>query len=349
MNIPGQRLHNQYVTRPHRGRAADLVSWLGAVQAQEYSFAKWGLGLRLGAGTTDGEIEAAFESGEILRTHVMRPTWHFVAPGDITWMLELTAPRVHAAMATYLRHTALDSRLLVRTTALVERGLAGRRYLTRAELGQELSRAGIALTAMQLSFVTMYAELERVICSGPRRGKTFSYALLSERARAPHRLAGDEALAELVRRFFQSHGPATIHDFAWWSGLKIVDGRRGLEMIGARPFDQDGKTYWSTGSSPRLARTRDRVHLLPIYDEYLVAYRDRVAVPHGPGTIDDRGGTVTFRHALVIDGQVAGTWRRENGPQPSVKVFPLRQLSRAEQRGVDAGIARYERFLGVRS
>ena len=156
----------------------------------------------------------------------------------------------------------------------------------------------------------MYAELEGVICSGPRRGKKFTYALIAERAPGARRLSRDEALAELALRFFRSHGPATIRDFVWWSGLVTADARRGVEMIRAKRQDVDGHAYWTAGAAPKTPASIKLAHLLPIYDEYIVSYRDRVAVPHGPSMIPSStgGGYVTFQHALVIGGQIAGTW-----------------------------------------
>ncbi len=345
-SIPERRLSNQHITRPIRGRPADIVARLGAVQAQEYPFAKWALALRLAGAASDADIEGAFEDGQILRTHVMRPTWHFVAAPDIVWMLELTAPRVHLTMASYLRRHALDTRLLRRATAIVERALGGRQHLTRAELRTTLARAGITLTALQMSFVTLYAELERVTCSGPRRGTQFTYALISERATRLRQLSRDEALGELAGRFFRSHGPATVRDFVWWSGLKTADAKRGLDIIRATSFQENGVTYWTAGRARAAAAPeRPDVQLLPIYDEYLVAYRDRAAVPHGPGHVSSAAQTVTFQHALVIDGRVAGTWRTGRH-RSDVAVTMLRPLSRAERRALGAAAERYGRFLG---
>ena len=188
------------------------------------------------------DIEQAVESGDILRTHVMRPTWHFVPRADIGWMLELTGPRVQRGSASYYRNKGLDPDVLVRATKTIERALEGGRYHTRRELGERLAQAGMRFVGLQLPFVSLYAELERVICSGPRRGKESTYALLSERAPMGRRLSRDEALAELTQRFFQSHGPATVRDFVWWSGLTTADARRGLEMIRAAPHLADGLT-----------------------------------------------------------------------------------------------------------
>jgi hypothetical protein len=347
--ISQRRLNNQRLARPLQGSPSELVAWLGAVQAQEYHAAKWGLAQRLRGTLGDLEIERAIDSGQILRTHVMRPTWHFVASADIRWMLELTAPRVHRTMAFYIRREGLDDRLLVKAATVFERALAGGRSLTRAELGERLARKGTRVNALQLSLLALYAELEGVICSGPRRGKHFTHALLSERAPAARRLTRDEALSELTRRFFRSHGPATIRDFVWWSGLTTADTRRGLDMIRARAESADGLTYWTVGQVRGAPTLNPTVYLLPIYDEYIVAYRDRAAVPHAPSTIRAGARTaVVFQHAMIIDGQIAGTWRNRRTPKAHVvDVVPLRRITAIERRALVDTIARYGRFLGA--
>ncbi len=344
-----QRLSNQGITVPRHKHAADVVEWLGAVQAQEYQPAKWALGLRLRGGT-DAAVERALEAGEILRTHVMRPTWHFVAAADLRWMQGLTGPHVQRATATYRRQLELDAPMMQRATRLFERALRDRTYLTRPELAERLRRAGLALSGVRLAHAALYAELEAVICSGPRRGKLPTYGLLAERAPNQRALSGDEALAELTRRFFRSHGPATIRDFVWWSGLSTAAARRGLDMIDAKHDELDGCAYYRTSASSAAGpRAAAAVHLLPIYDEYLVAYRDRVLVPHGPSKIAAvPGHSVTFQHALVIDGRVAGTWRMTRGARSvAIAVTPLRRLTPTEQRGVVAAAQRYERFLQI--
>jgi Winged helix DNA-binding domain len=345
-SIVERRLHNQFVARPRRSTPAELVAWLGAVQAQEYQPAKWGLSLRLQNGNSDAAIERAVNEGHILRTHVMRPTWHFVSRDDLHWMLQLTAPRVHKTMSSYTRHLGLETSTIVRAVAVFERALAGACHLTRAELRERLTDAGLQFSSLQMGLVTMYAELEGVICSGPRRGKQFTYALLGERAPSPRRLERDEALAELSRRFFSSHGPATIRDFVWWSGLTTADARRGLEIIKARSESVDGITYWTAGQV-RVGAVQQPAYLLPIYDEYLVAYRDRVAVPHGPGSFRSGLESVTFQHAVISGGQIVGTWRtRTKGSGVAVGIFPLRALTAVERRALEDETARYGRFLG---
>jgi hypothetical protein len=207
----------------------------------------------------------------------------------------------------------------------------------------------VPLHTQSLAHLVMYAELEGVLCSGPRRVKQSTYALLAERAPKAVRLSRDEALATLARRFFRGHGPATIRDFVWWSGLTTADARRGLDMIKARREDIDSLTYWTVGPDPRPVTRPDVVDLLPIYDEYVVAYRDRVAVPHGPPVPASRAReAIIFQHAIVIDGQVVGTWRTKRGPdQMRVDVIPLRRLTGAERSALAGTIGRYSRFLEV--
>jgi len=190
--IASQRLDHQRITRPGRGGPEEVVAWLGAVQAQEYAAARWGLALRMSRSPTDAEIERACDDGRILRTHVLRPTWHFVGTADIRWMLELTAPRVHQAMSSYTRRLGLDSALLTRAATVFERALGRGPCLTRSELGSELARAGIAAKGIVLALITIYAELEGVICSGPRRNKQLTYALLADRASFKLQLTGNQ-------------------------------------------------------------------------------------------------------------------------------------------------------------
>jgi hypothetical protein len=343
--IADQRLRNQRITRPGPSRPENVVAWMGAVQAQEYGPAKWALGLRSGRGITDAAVERTIAKGRILRTHLLRPTWHFVTPADIRWMLELTGPEVHRRMAPYDLQFGLDSAVMTRAAGVIERALGDGQCRTRAELGSELERAGLPGKSRELAHIMMYAEMEGLICSGPRRGKQFTYALLADRAPAARRLPRDEALAELALRYLRSHGPATVRDFVWWSGLKTTDAKRGVEMSGARSREADGLTYWSlTRSARREPIPKTSVHLLPVYDEYLVAYRDHRAVPRPAYTFG------SFQHALVIAGQVVGTWRTIPGRTGLVvNVAAERRLTAAERRSLAQMVARYGKFLGVRA
>src|SRR5712691_7225652 len=280
LDIAQQRLHNQLITRPMFEKPEDVVRWLGAVQSQDYAAAKWALGLRM-QGVTDNAIEQAFADGAIIRTHVMRPTWHFVAPADIRWLLALTAPRINALNAYYYRKLELDDALFRHSNTVLANALQGGKQLTRSELASVLQQAGIAAdNLLRSTYIIMRAELDGIICSGARRGKQFTYALLDERVPPTRNLDRDEALAEFARRYFTSHGPAALQDFVWWSGLSVADARAGLAMVTSQLIHEvvGGQTYWfSTSTAPAhdLSRT---IYLLPNFDEYTVGYTDRSAV-----------------------------------------------------------------------
>jgi hypothetical protein len=346
-SIVQQRLANQQITHHTRRDPVKLVAWLGAVQAQEFAPAKWGLGQRLPAGATNAMIQQAFDAGRILRTHVLRPTWHFVTPADIGWLLELTGQSVHRRMAVYDKQLGLDAPIFRRAAKVCERVLRDNNFLMRKELGKHFAEAGLPATGWTLGHIALYLEAEAVICSGPRRGNQSTYALLGERAPPCRRLTREDALGELARRYFRSHGPATLRDFVWWSGLSTPDAKRGLELISTRELEVDGKRYWTIGSV--RTKARHTVHLLPVYDEYIVAYRDRDVVPQGPARVPARSsGYVQFQHALVIDGQVAGTWRAApKGKGIELRVAPLRPLGAGEVRAVRRQAALYQRFVGT--
>src|SRR3954453_1696849 len=245
MDVAIQRLRNQRLLGTPFAAPEDVVRWLGAVQSQDYAGGKWAIAQRTRAGT-DADIDRARADGRILRPHVLRPTWHFVLPDDVRWMLALTAPRVRTAMATYDRKLALDGGVFRRSQALLRRALGGGGALARGERARTLGGAGIEASGQRLGHIMMRAELDALVTSGPRRGKQSTYALLDERVPPRRMLERDEALAALAGRYFNSHGPALPHDFAWWSGLTVSDARRGIESASPRlgSTTVDGRTYW---------------------------------------------------------------------------------------------------------
>ena len=350
IDIVRQRLRNQRLESSEFQKPADVVAWLGAVQAQDFAGAKWAVGLRA-RGVTDADVEHAFDTGDILRTHLLRPTWHFIAPADIRWMLALTSPRVHAMNAAYYRKCGLDSRLFARSRAVIERALQGGKQLTRSELASALRRAGIHADGMRLAYLMMRAELDAVMCSGARRGKQFTYALVAERAPDARTLERDEALAALTRRYFASRGPATLRDYSWWSGLTMREARAGVDMLRTTLVEDviDGRTYWLVPSGAavrRRAALPGRAYLLPNYDEYLIAYRDRGSVLDSPPA--PRGAVDEYAHHLVVDGKVRGSWKRTLGfKTATVEVRPFRPLEKNDASALAAEAARYTRFLNM--
>jgi hypothetical protein len=348
MNIAQLRLQNQHIARAMRSQPADVVEWLGAVQAQDYAGAKWALGLRL-QGAVDGDIDQALADGSILRTHVMRPTWHFVTPSDIRWLLALTAPRVHAVNAIMYRKLELDSGVLMDGSAVLTRALRDGSQLTRDELRLALQKAGIAAEdGLRLAYIVMYAELEGLICSGARRGKQFTYALLDNRAPNAKNLGREDALAELAGRFFISRGPATVQDFAHWSGLTLADARQGLDAISSRLHSEviGDFTYWLPPSTPQPGDEGPAAHILSIYDEYVSGYKDRRDI--GTAVVGDRllalGNDLSY--IVVVNGLIVGTWKRTlKKDAVIIKTNLFTELSPSEKQAVAAAAKRYGEFL----
>jgi hypothetical protein len=348
-SISQQRLRTQRLIGPQFRRPAAAVAWFGAVQAQDFAGAKWALGQRV-AGATDASVEQAFARAELIRTHVLRPTWHFVVPADLRWLLALSAPRVHAAGASYHRQHGLDATTFRRCHAVLGKALEGGQQLTRVELAQALARAGVRADGPRLGYIMMHAELEALICSGPRRGKQFTYALVDERVPPAPPRPRDEALAELTLRYFTSHGPAQVGDCAGWSSLTLADIRRGLALNGRRlaACVLDGKTFWSASSSPPARLQPPLVRLLPNYDEYLIGYKDH-APTFTPAVAERLRATrgILDRHVIVLDGNVIGGWRRTlAGKAVQVEIELLVTLAPAQRRALAAEIARYRAFVG---
>ena len=349
-HIALRRLANQHLCSNPLPSAVDVVRALGAVQAQDYGSAKWGLARRT-SGLTDDDVEQAFTSGAILRTHVLRPTWHFVLPSDVRWMLELTAPRVRASMSYNNRALALDRATFRRANAALERALRDGSQMTRSELARVLTRARVrAPTGQHVGHLLLGAELDCVIISGGRRGKQLTYALFD--ARAPHAPARDrdDALRELSHRYFRTRAPATLHDFAWWSGLTVTDAKRAVEINGptlAREVIGE-REYWRDAALEDSRACSPQAHLLPNYDELFVGFRDRDAFAERLRRQNPRARVdALLGHMLFIDGQIVGGWRRTLAKHVDVEVRLPAALTPAEEELVAREVERFGAFLGA--
>lgn len=314
------------------------------MQAQEFAMAKWAIGLRL-SGITETDVDDAFNSGQILRTHLLRPTWHFVAPADIGWLLTLTAPRVKQANAFMDRQCGLNTALFNRTNNLIGNALGGNNHLTRDELGEVLQRNRISADGHRLSYILMRAELDGIICSGPRRGRQFTYALLDDRAPNRIRLDRSQGLAELTKRYISSRGPVTVHDFSTWSGLTVQEARAGMTM--QADIDQQtiaGQTYYIKAGQSAISAPDDSqsTFLMPDYDEYGMGYKDRTAI------IDPNlTRKLTYNRMVVVDGLIAGSWKRMlQGNRVLINLQMSRPLTPQEQTHVREAAERYGRFIG---
>ena len=356
-DIIGRRLANQQVSAAGFIRPESLVAWLGCVQAQDFGAAKWAIGSRLKATPDDGNpaiwtdagTQQAFNEGKILRTHVLRPTWHFVAPADIRWMLALTAPRIKTFCAGMHRQLELDQTTFRRSNATLQKALAGGGQLTRKELLPLFQRAKIRTDELRLAHLLMQAELDGIICSGAMSGKQFTYALMDERAPGGKLLPQEEAVAELILRYFKSRGPATLADFAWWSGLTVTDAKKGVEALHSQFIKEEveGQSYWIHSSatwSDSQAPTPSSlpsIHVLPAFDEYTVAYKDRDLVLSPKHAM--RSGNGIFKPILLCEGQIAGTWQRTiHKDHIAIQIDLFRPLGRKQ---VKAAFAHYEAFM----
>ena len=349
LDIPRYRLHNQFLAQTDITEPAEVVKRLGAVQSQDYAGGKWGLGLRMKS-TSDAIIDQAFNEGKILRTHILRPTWHFVAPEAIRWMLMLSAPRVHTVNGFLYRQQGLDQPVIKKSYAVMEKVLRGNKHLTRTELGSAFSEAGIKnAESIRLAYFIMSAELDGILCSGPRRGKQFTYALLEERAPNVTVFTQDEALAELTRRYFATRGPATLHDFTWWSGLTMADAKKGIEMLKPHFVSEiiDEKTYWFDRSTVPIREKSPTAHLLPNYDEYFIGLKDRSAFGALIGKFDlDANNPAFIAHIVIIDGQIVGGWRRTLKKDVIQIEFTLVvDLTGKQKKAVDKAVSQYSEFL----
>ena len=342
------RLVNQRLIATSLRKPEDVVECLGAVQAQDYAGAKWTIAQRTRSGT-DADVEQAFQSGSILRTHVLRPTWHFVLPGEIRWMLQLTAARVHAANAYHYRKFELDAKTFRRAKAAVTKALQGGKHRTREELSRALADAGIAATGVRLGLLMVSAELDALVCSGPRRNTQFTYALLDERVPPTRPLARDEALALLAERYFGSHGPSTLQDFAWWSGLTMKDVRAGIETLKPRltRHASDGKTYWFIPPRKIPRPEGAALHLLSNFDEYLVCCRQDCRAL-SMALLKRHEDAVLPNHFVMLDGKPIGGWRRVlTDQQVMIHTTFLARLSKDEKHALHLAADHYERFLGL--
>jgi hypothetical protein len=307
-DIPAARLASQRFWDKSFSKAQEVVSWFGAIQGQEYALTKWGIGLRAPK-LKDEDVEKDLTDGRILRTHLLRPTWHFVSDKDIRWMLKLTAPTVHQASAFMYRSLELDKKLFLRSNKVFTSVLAGR-AMTRNELTAELKRNRIVASGPRLAYIFMNAELDGLICSGPRLGKQSSYALLEERAAVVPEITRDEALFRLTRTYFTSRGPATLQDFATWSGLKVVDCKKGIESASPHIAEEriGGHPYYLSSNIPETG-LRPAMYFLPIYDEMIMGYKDRSALFMKRGKLK-QPPKLRYNGMILDAGQVIGTWRR---------------------------------------
>ncbi len=348
-DIGHYRLFYQGISQASFQQPAQTVTHLGAMQAQDYPGALWAIGLR-NKGATQTVIEQAIANRTIIRTWPMRGTLHFVAAADVRWMLKLLTPRIISASAARQRELEIDSEVLVSSQRLIIKALQGGNQLTRSELYQVLEQGGLAPSGQRGIHIISRLAQEGLLCFGSYHDKQPTFVLLDEWLPPTKMLERDEALAELAKRYFKGHGPATLSDFERWAGLKTSDARFGLEMVKAQLRQEvvAGQTYWLTQDEAVLSSKMGAVYLLPGFDEYILGYKDRSAVLEAQYSQKIApGGNGMFMSTIVSNGRVAGMWRRViKKDKILLTLTSFASLSLAETQACAIAAARYGQFIG---
>jgi len=294
-------------------------------------------------------VETAFNAGEIVRAHLMRPTWHIVAADDLHWMLKLTAPRIKSSLTSRHKQLEIDADILRKANTIIEQALLKERYLTREELDKRFTKGGIKTTDNRLYHLLFCAEIEGLVCSGPLANGKQTYALLPERVPLVRELSYEESLAELAGRYFTSHGPATLQDFVWWSGLSLTQTRLALELIKTDlvSVTAGAETYWMGNAPTNPKPGENSIHLLPAYDEYLISYKDRSASLMQVDNQKVVSSNGIFRPVVVINGQVSGLWKRsQTKNHTTVDVTLFQSHDEVMQEKIKASAAMFDVLLG---
>jgi hypothetical protein len=343
------RLTAQCISTTAFHHPRELVAWLGAVQAQDYLGALWAVGLRL-TGARSADVEGALADGSVVRTWPMRGTLHLVAAADARWILELLGPKSIAGAAGRFRALGIDDATLARARRTLVARLEHDGRLSRTSVYQVLERAKIATGGQRGVHILWRLAHERLLCFGPREGKQQTLVLFDEWVKGARRLARDEALGELARRYFTSHGPATMADFAWWSGLKVSDARAAIHLAEGHLSKETlaEHVHWFADVPVRPPAPRRRAFLLPAFDEFVVGYADRTAALRRGQEVGAIGAGGMLNPAIVVDDRIVGTWKRTVAGRAVVFVPSLfAPLSKPRAQAVVLALRRYADFLGL--
>lgn len=349
LDIAHHRLHYQRIAPEKHESPGQVVSWFGGMQAQDYAGVKWAIGLRC-RDATKITIERAIANRTIVRTWLMRGTLHVATASDVRWLLDLLAPRLIANSDRRYRQLELDDATFAGSYETLTTALQGGKQLTRAEIMLAWEEAGISTAGQRGYHILRRAGLEGLICFGPMQDKEETFVLLDEWAPHGKSMERDEALAELAGRYFRSHGPATLKDFVWWSGLKVADARTGLRIAKTQLRQEtiEGQTYWTPQSDSIPKEPSPTIYLLPAYDEYFLGYKTRGAILDAKYDEKAVSSYGVFRPMIVLDGQIVGVWKQSR-EKDSVTITPtlFDSLTKAENQALLAAANRYGAFLGL--
>lgn len=314
MNFAGinhLRLHNHQIVSSDFSTPKELAGWMGAMQAQDYEMAKWAIGVRLPSSTRE-DIEEAIEKSHIIRTHLLRPTWHFISAEHFPWLLKLSRPRVMVTMRSRHKQLGLTKEIIAKSNRTIKEILARDQPLTRSELLEQLEEAGFENKDNRISHLLLRAELDGIIGSGPSRGTKYTYTLMEDHLSHVSAFDKEEARTKLARLYFQSHGPATLEDFVWWSGLTKTSSRKAIKMLRPELISEEigDYKYWFFDEFGQAVNNELSIYLLPAYDEYVVSYRNREMIISGEDEAKAISANGIFRPVIVVNGEVKGIWKR---------------------------------------
>jgi hypothetical protein len=345
LRLISQKLHKTTHSTPQ-----EIVQHLGAMQAQDYAMAKWAVGSRCDA--SEKAIEEAINSAQIIRTHILRPTWHFVSADDIYWMLDLSGPQVKRIVTSYVKKYGYDAKKLDQTNAAIQKILAGNNHLTREEIMQELSITKTPSPDHLSGPIMMYAELDGLVCNGKMKGKQMTYALLEERVpKTQGRLTQEEGLIKLALRYFESHGPATLLDFSWWSGFSPTSCKNIINAIELQlnSITIEDQKYWFKNDISTEDDFRESIHFLPAFDEILISYKSREAsiLPeHQPKAFTNNG---IFKPIILENSKVIGTWKRTiKKDHAKIETQFFNETENHKKAILFEGIKPFENYLGTK-
>lgn len=341
------RLHNLLISDQRFQTVADVVRWLGAVQAQDYAGTKWSLALRT-KGNRETDVERAIGDKAIVRTWPMRGTLHFVAAEDAHWILKLLAPRIIAGSAGRHRQLELNEKIFSQSQELLISALEGGKQLSRGEVYALLENAGISTAGQRGIHIVGHLARKQILCHGIHNDKQPTYALLDEWVPNPRTLDELESLAEIALRYFASHGPATLNDFVWWTGLKISDAKKGLNAVSNKleSIEVESTTYWYSPANVDLT-SENKTFLLPGFDEYMLGYTDRSLILdklHASKIVPGNNGM--FMPTIIIDGKVEGTWKKVIKKDTlQLDMYPFGKITQVKKRQVENQARKFSEYL----
>lgn len=348
--ISHHRLISQKLSEPNSSSPQEIVHHLGAIQAQDYGMAKWAIGSRCNA--TEKKIEESINAAKIIRTHILRPTWHFVAAEDIHWMLDVSGPQVKKIVISSAKKYDYDLQKLNKINSSIEKILSGNNHLTREEIMQELNIKKSSSQDFLYAAIMMNAELDGLVCNGKMKGKQITYALLEERVAKPKtKLTQEEGLAKLAKRYFESHGPATLLDFSWWSGFPPTICKNIINAIGLQlsSIVIDNQTYWFINQNSTTLNLKKNIHFLPAFDEILISYKTREAsilLDHQSKVFTNNG---IFKPIILENSKVIGTWKRTiKKDHAKIETDFFNETEKHKKAILFEGIKNFEKYLGTK-